>query len=134
MGGLVERPKKDVDFESVVRAIKTWTPARRRNTEETYKVELRKHLEANDFDVSEEFGESNLDLLINKDIGVEIKKDPTLSEYDRLFGQLARHLQYHRRVVALILDPSSDDKFKNFASLVDEYLNGGDRIVEVVRK
>src|ERR1039457_4971435 len=78
-----------------------------------------------------EFGQSNFDLLIDNEWAVEVKKSPNLSEYDRLFGQLARHLQHKPNVVALIMDAPSDDTWKNFSSLVDQYLNKDGRFVEV---
>lgn len=125
--------KRDREFEKIVSAIRLWSPGRRRNSEGEYKIELRKHLESIGYEVNEESGESNVDLLINKRHAVEIKKDPQLSEYDRLFGQLARHLQHQRRVIALILDAPSEDKFSNFVSLVDTYLNK-EKTVEVIKK
>jgi hypothetical protein len=84
--------------------------------------------------MNEEFGESNIDLLVNKKYAIETKKDPQLSEYDRLFGQLARHLQHQRNVIALIFDAPSEDKFSNFVLLVDKYLNREESFVEVIRK
>jgi hypothetical protein len=84
--------------------------------------------------MDEEFGESNVDLLVNGKHSIEIKKDPQLGEYDRLFGQLARHLQHQRNVIALIFDAPSEDKLSNFVSLVDKYLNREESFVEVIRK
>ena len=126
--------KRDGDFEKVLRDIRMWSPGRRRNSEGEYKVELKKHLEALGYDLNEEFEESNFDLLIDKKYAVEIKKEPQLSEYDRLFGQLARHLQHQPRIIALVFDPPSEDKFRNFVALVDAYLNKGDTSVEVIKK
>ena len=126
--------KTDREFEGLIKAIKLWSPARRRNSEGEYKIELRKHLESLGFPLDEEFGESNFDLLVNKKYAIEIKKDPNLSEYDRLFGQLARHLQHQQNIIALIMDAPSEDKFENFVLLVDTYMNKDDKVVEVVKK
>lgn len=139
IGGLVSKKKTkaekaDKEFEALVNAIKLWSPARRRNSEGEYKIELRKHLESLRYPLNEEFGESNFDLLVNKKYVIEIKKDPNLSEYDRLFGQLARHLQHQMNVIALIMDASSGDRFENFVLLVDTYLNKDDKVVDVVKK
>jgi hypothetical protein len=84
--------------------------------------------------MNEEFGESNFDLLVSKKYAIEIKKDPSLSEYDRMFGQLARHLQHQPKIIALIMDAPSEDKFGNFALLVNTYMNKGDKAIEVVEK
>ena len=86
------------------------------------------------YEAKEEFGESNIDLLLNRKYMIEIKKDPKLGEYDRLFGQLAQHLQHQLRAIALIFDVPSEDTFSNFASLVDAYLNKETKIVEIIKK
>jgi len=68
----------------LVRDIRAWTPARRRNSEGEYKIELRKHLESLKHKLNEEFGESKCDLLVGREHSMEVKKDPDLGEYDRL--------------------------------------------------
>ncbi|MCX5721186.1 MAG: hypothetical protein NT179_04030 [Nitrospirae bacterium] len=126
--------RKDAEFERVLRDIRLWSPGRRRNSEGEYKIELRAHLKSLGYRVDEEFGESNVDLLVNGKHSIETKKDPQLSEYDRLFGQLARHLQHQRNVIALIFDAPSQDRFSNFVALVDKYLNKEESFVEVIKK
>jgi hypothetical protein len=68
--------RTDREFEALINAVRLWSPARRRNSEGEYKIELRKHLESLRFPLNEEFGESNFDLLVNKKCAIEIKKDP----------------------------------------------------------
>jgi hypothetical protein len=134
---IVEKPAReaiDSDFERIIRGVHRWSPARRRNSEESYKVELRMHLKADGFSVKEEFGESDIDLLVSKKFAIEIKKAPNLSEYDRLFGQVARHLQHGEFVIALLMDVPREDQYRNFLSLVDEYLNRDRKFVEVIKK
>src|SRR5438552_945792 len=126
--------RQDAEFERVLRDIRLWSPGRRRNSEGEYKIELWAHLKSLGYRMDEEFGESNVDLLVNKKHAIETKKDPQLSDYDRLFGQLARHLQHQRNVIALIFDAPSEDKFFNFVSLVDKYLNKEESFVEVIKK
>lgn len=126
--------KTDSVFIKILNDIRSWTPARRRNSEGEYKVELRKHLESLRYNLNEEYGESNFDLLINKKYAIEIKKGPNLSDYDRLFGQLARHLQHQNNIIALIMDAPSEDNFKNFVVLLDKYLNMNNNLVEVIKK
>lgn len=124
----------DAEFRRIMQDLRSWAPARRRNSEAEYKIELRAHLKSLGYSMNEEFGESNVDLLVGKKHAIETKKDPQLSDYDRLFGQLARHLQHQRNVIALIFDVPSEDKFANFASLVDKYLNKEDNLVEIMKK
>ena len=68
--------RTDREFEALINAVRLWSPARCRNSEGEYKIELRKHLESLRFPLNEEFGESNFDLLVNKKCAIEIKKDP----------------------------------------------------------
>lgn len=125
---------RDRDFDRIVNHIRAWSPARRRNSEGEYKIELRSHLKSLRYAVKEEFGESNFDLLVEGTYAIEIKKDPKLADYDRLFGQLARHLQHQRRVVVVIFDAPGEDNFENFSTLVDQYLNKDEKVVEIIKK
>ena len=125
---------KDREFDRLVDAIRLWSPARRRNSEGEYKIELRSHLKSRGYEVNEEFGQSNCDLLVSKSYIIETKKDPQLSDYDRMFGQLARHLQHQLRVVAVIFDAPGEDNFSNFSLLVDSYLNKEKKRVEIIKK
>lgn len=122
------------EFGRVVDAVRRWVPARRRNGEGEYKIELRKHLESLGFPMNEEVGDSKFDLLVDKQYAIELKKAPNLSTYDRMFGQLARHLQHQRHVVALVMDVPREDAFENFVVLVAKYLNRDGNAVEVIGK
>ena len=126
--------KSDGSFTRLIKDIRSWTPARRRNSEAEYKIELRKHLESLGHKMNEEFGESKYDLLVRREYPIEIKKDPNLAECDRLFGQLARHLQHQCKVVVLLMDATRNDKYDNFTALVDKYLNLGERLVEIIKR
>ena len=132
--GTEKRADGDVVFSRLIKEVRAWTPARRRNSEAEYKIELRKHLESMKYDLNEEFGESKFDLLVRAEYAIEIKKDPDLAEYDRLFGQVARHLQHQCKVIVLILEATRNDKYDNFTALVDKYLNVDDNSVEIIKK
>ena len=125
---------KDTDFSGLTNTVRLWTPARRRNNEGEYKIELRSHLASMGYKLNEEHGESQVDLLVDKEYAIELKKDPDLAEYDRLFGQLARHLQHSRKVIVLILEATRKDKYDNFTLLVDKYLNVGHNMVDVIKR
>jgi hypothetical protein len=132
--GTKESKRSNVDFVHLIKDVREWVPARRRNSEAEYKIELRKHLESLGHDLNEEFGESKCDLLVRRRYAIELKKDPDLAEYDRLFGQLARHLQHQCSVIVLILEATRNDKYDNFTSLVDQYLNVDQNSVEVIKR
>ena len=46
--------------------------------------------------------ENYTDLLLNKKYPIEIKRDPTLSEYDRLLGQMLRHNKQYGSAIAVV--------------------------------
>jgi hypothetical protein len=122
------------ELVNLLKAIRQWSPARRRNTEGEYKIELRKHLESRNYKLNEEYGESTTDLVVNRQFAIETKKEPQQSDYDRLFGQIARHLQHHPVVIAVIFDVPNEDKLDNFKELIDTHLNVDKFTVEVVKK
>ena len=127
-------PPSDRGLTRLLGDIRRWMPARRRNSEGEYKIELRKHLESLGYRLNEEHGDSLCDLLVDRAFSIEIKKDPSLQEYGRLFGQIARHLQGYSSVIVLIFDPRRGDTHDKFLSLVDRFLNVGQSSVEVVCK
>lgn len=129
-----QRKNDEPRFARLLKVIREWTPARRRNSEGEYKIELRKHLESLRYELNEEYGESKNDLLVQSTYTIEVKKDPDLGEYDRLFGQIARHLQHQLKVIVVIHEGTRGDKYDNFAALVDKYFNVGEMSVEIIKK
>jgi hypothetical protein len=125
--------KKNRGFYEVVEKIIAWTPDRKRVLEEGYKIELRKYLEKF-FEVEEEVGDSNTDLLINKKYPIEVKKDPTLSEYDRLLGQMIRHNRQYGSAVAVVTNLSSQDRFVRFQKLFADIHSKLNMTAEIVNK
>src|SRR5689334_4126046 len=95
-----------------------WAPDRKRIIEEGYKIELRNYLERF-FKIDEEVGESNADLVVNSKYPIEVKKDPTQSEYDRLLGQMIRHNKLYGSAIAVVASISSQDRFIKFKKLFD---------------
>lgn len=106
-------------FDEIVQKIDAWTPDRKRIIEEGYKIGIRHYLETF-FDVEEEVGDTNPDLLIDRKYPIEIKRDPTQSEYDRLLGQMIRHNKSFGSAIAIITNVSSQDRFKKFQKLFIE--------------
>ncbi|NOU46461.1 MAG: hypothetical protein HOO86_05285 [Bacteroidales bacterium] len=125
--------KRNKTFDEIVGKINAWTPDRKRVLEEGYKIELRKYLEKY-FDVEEEVGDTNTDLLLNKKFPIEIKKDPTLSEYDRLLGQMIRHNKQYGNAIAVVTSLSSQDRFMKFQKLFDEIHTKLGMTAEIINK
>lgn len=70
-----DTPNGSPEFRKLINDVRQWAPARGRNSEEAYKIELRLSLKNDSgYDVGEERGDSNVDLLVNKKHAVEIKK------------------------------------------------------------
>lgn len=125
--------KLDKKYKEIIDKLNTWLPDRKRVIEEGYKIELRNYLNKF-FDVDEEVGESNPDLLINGRYPIEIKKDPTQSEYDRLLGQMIRHNKSFGNAIAIVTNISSRDRFKKFQKLFTEIHNKLNMNAELLNK
>lgn len=114
-----DNSKSKKNYDDIVEKIVNWRPNRKRIIEEGYKIELRSYLEKY-FSLEEEVGESNPDLLLNKKFPIEVKKDPSQSEYDRLLGQMIRHNKLFGSAIAVITGISSEDRFRKFQKLFIE--------------
>ena len=126
--------KSNTKLEKLLTDIREWSPDRRRNVEETYKVELRNQLRTLKYELTEERGDSNVDLVVNNTFAIETKKEPALADYDRMFGQIARYLEQYSIVIAVIFDVPRQDQFVTFQALVDKHFNPVGTKVLVVKK
>lgn len=121
-------------LEKLLADIREWSPDRRRNVEETYKVELRNQLRTLKYELTEERGDSNVDLVVNNTFAIETKKEPALADYDRMFGQIARHLEQYSIVIAVIFDVPRQDQFVTFQALADKHFNPVGTKVLIIKK
>lgn len=120
-------------FNGVLHSIRGWTPSERFRTEEGYQENLRSHLERAGFKVRTQKGDSFIDLLVDDEVAVEVKKAPNMAEYDRLFGQIARHCDQYGQVIAVVCDVATADGFNDFNARLDKWLRSG-AVIEVVQK
>lgn len=122
-------------FEQVCDVLLKWSPAMRRSSEEAYKSELSNYLkqcgsvQIKKEAIREEKGDSLCDIAIGQNIGIELKKSPSLSDYDRCFGQIARHLQSFQRVAVVIFDVPRQEQFEDFCQLVDRYYSSSVHVI-----
>lgn len=127
---------QDKLFNIVYHEVIKWSPALRRNSEEAYKSELSLHLkqihsiQKYNFDIREERGDSRCDIGISSQVGIEIKKSPSLCEYDRCFGQTARHLENYKFVLIVIFDVLKQEQYDYFCQLVDKYYSKRVRVLK----
>jgi hypothetical protein len=101
----------------VVRVIEEWIPKQRFRSEEAYEAALAEHLEGRGITAPEQQGASAVDILAIHGIGIEIKFKPDRSEYDRLVGQIVRHLREYGVVIVLIIRPDKRDLLDEYRSL-----------------
>lgn len=124
-------------FEQICELLLLWSPARRRSYEEAYKSELSNYLkhcnstQIKKNEIREEKSDSLCDIAVGSDIGIEVKMSPSLSEYDRCFGQVARHLKTYKKVAVVIFDVPRQEQFDDFCKLIDEYYSSS---VHVIKK
>ena len=72
--------------------------------------------------------------MINKKYPIEVKKDPTQSEYDRLLGQMLRHNKLFGSAIAIVTGISSEDRFRKFEKLFTEIHNKLGMTAELISK
>jgi|GEM_PF-4832264 len=99
---------------NIARLIQSWIPSLRRNQEEAYKSDLRHYLAKYFNKVVEEQGDSQVDIVVDDFIPIETKKSPNKSEYDRLDGQIIRHLKNYSCLIVVIFDVRKDDYFNEW--------------------
>jgi len=113
--------EKEKDFSELISAIERWIPLKRHRNEEGYQMDLRTYLEYKcGYQVRLEKGESMADIMVNNIFPIEVKKNPTLSKYDRLLGQLTRHHRAKGYAIAVICDVRRLEQFEDFKNNVSK--------------
>ena len=110
------------DFSELISAIERWIPLKRHRNEEGYQMDLRTYLEYKcGYQVRLEKGETMADIMVNNIFPIEVKKNPTLSGYDRLMGQLIRHHRAKGYAIAVICDVRRLEQFEDFKHNVSKH-------------
>jgi len=68
-----------------------------------------------------ETGETMADIMVNDMFPIEVKKNPTLSAYDRLMGQLIRHHRAKGYAIAVVCDVRRLEQFEDFKHNVSKH-------------
>lgn len=116
-------------FNAVIQAIHSWIPGRRYPKEDGYQADLWGVLKGMGFDAMQEMGENQVDILVNRAIPIELKKNPTQSEYHRLYGQIAWMYRSYHCIIAVICDVQRLDQFDDFMYHIQHDFPNGDVIV-----
>lgn len=101
----------------IAQEIEQWIPKQRFRSEEAYEAALAEYLEGRGIAAPEQQGACLVDILAAHSTGIEIKLKPNRSEYDRLVGQVKRHLGEYDNVIVLIIQPDKRDLLKEYMSL-----------------
>jgi hypothetical protein len=102
-------------FRRVVCEIQKWTPEESYKSEETYKYSLNNYLKNLGYATRTEAGEELVDILVDGQIPIEIKKRPkSRSDYDRFAYQLLRFADVHRCSIGVICDMRGEEGFRDF--------------------
>lgn len=110
-------PDDRISLDTVCNVIQTWTPRQTRHYEEAYKAELREYLLSHGYPkIGEELGVTKVDILVEDVLPIEIKKNPTQDELDRMSGQIRRMRREYGQVIALIVQskPGGLDALEQF--------------------
>lgn len=107
--------------ESIVQIIHEWVPAKRHRIEEGYQTELQSLLEfKHDFKVKEEAGASQVDILVENEIPIELKKNPDKGAFDRLTGQIDRHIEAYGKLIVVVCQLATRDLFNEYKNRLEE--------------
>ena len=104
--------RTDTQIQSLEEIIQNWVPARRYKTEEGYQTELRTVLEHKyEYIVQDEAGPTQVDILVNDSIPIELKKNPKRDDFDRLSGQVDRNIELYGKIIVVICQLETRDLF-----------------------
>jgi hypothetical protein len=102
-------------FRRVVCEIQGWTPQGSYRTEETYRYDLVNHLKTRGYVTRIEAGTDLVDILVEDQIPIEVKKSPkSRAEYDRFAGQLLRFADVHACAIGIVCDVKGKEAYKVF--------------------
>ncbi len=120
---LVEKEQEVIEEETIPLEIiiQKWIPARRYKTEEGYQTELRSLLELKyGFNVKDEAGPTQVDILVNDSIPIELKKNPKREDFDRLSGQVDRNIELYGRIIIVICQLETRDLFREYRNRLEK--------------
>ncbi|MEE9173628.1 MAG: SAP domain-containing protein [Thermoplasmata archaeon] len=119
-------------FLGLNQSIEGWTPLKRHRTEEGYQMDLRQYLQYECGYQCRLEGVEMADIVVEDKFPVELKKNPTQAEYDRLLGQLTRMHRAKNFAVGVICDVRRLEIFLDFKQQIDRIF--GDGSVAIVQK
>lgn len=139
IGGITDR--------DVVQAINRWTPAKAYDHERKFQSELQDYLDetlnngggvfggsGGGVEVSTERGRSNADLAIDDRIGVELKRNLSNSQTDRLRGQIEKQRDEYEALIVVACGIDDMNGWRRVQNQVGSDLAGLDSPVHFIHK
>ena len=113
---------KEVTFNGLIELINQWTPSNSYPHESGYQGELATWLTAKGLKTRQRKGDTEVDILVNDEFPIEMKKEPRLGEYDRALGQIIRHYDSYGCIILVVCDIKRKDQFEDFEDRVHRKL------------
>jgi len=105
----------DEELSKLVNIIEQWIPDRRYKGEEGYQVELSSLLKhKHGFKVQNEVGSTQIDILVNDTIPIELKKNPKRGDFDRLSGQIIRNIDAYGKLIVVVCQLETKELFLEY--------------------
>ncbi len=129
----VTEPSHDSPDRNLVQIIQEWVPTKRHRSEGEYQTELRSLLEYKyQFNVKEEAGETQVDILVENEKPIELKKNPNRGDFDRLSGQIERHIEKYGKLIIVICQLQHRDLYNEYKSRFEERFSS-DQLIWIVK-
>lgn len=105
----------DEELSKLVNIIEQWIPDRRYKGEEGYQAELSSLLKhKHGFKVQNEVGSTQIDILVNDTIPIELKKNPKRGDFDRLSGQIIRNIDAYGKLIVVVCQLETKELFLEY--------------------
>lgn len=112
---IFEEQETDDELREIEDIIKNWSPDKRHNSEEGYQVELSSLLKHKyGLKVRYEAGATHIDILVNDNIPIELKKNPNRGDFDRLDGQIMRNIDEYGKLIVVICRLETKELFLEY--------------------
>ena len=138
-------------FESVLRIVEKWHPARHYRNEAGFRDDLLKYIRKElkkETDivwgtperhrVRKEAGRHLADIAIDGKIGIELKRNlSSQDQLDRAVGQINRFMESYRYIIVVLCGRTSEEKFEDLQHRFREYSGawgGPETIVKIFQK
>lgn len=120
-------------FDDTIRAIKNWTPEKNYRKEEGYRDDLIEHLrerlnrpspfESRKVTIQSESGRWLCDIVVNRSIGIELKKDlKEKAKVDRAVGQINRYWSHYHDIIVVLVGDTDPNKYDDLREQISDFV------------